>query len=361
MDFAHHPFATIERPMWFAGFQSRVTLYPRSPAAWYRQKFEQRIESMRVVAGSPETLLEVKGAYFIPGHVCLYDREGRRIDASCVRRKPAQWSFVGAGPETIAVPAACETLTKPMLYLAEIASHWGHFLIDGVSRLWARAQFPQLREVECFATAAVPKVVQARDFLDALGVTQRLHFSPQPIRLDTCFIPGASFSDRGECYTAHLRPFQEMVARIEAKPLPAPAGQPAYLSRSQFGVGRTIRREAELEQRLSERGVRIVHPEQLSLAEQVRVFNSHDVFIGCWGSAFHGLCFARAPGRITTHVLCETIPNPNFLMFDALLDCTPNYIQGMFQTPGTSQVWPNFDLTVDVEAVLGYLRGAGCI
>jgi hypothetical protein len=202
--------------------------------------------------------------------------------------------------------------------------------------------------------------LQARDYLDALGLTRQIQFSPRPIRLDTCFIPGASFSDRGECYTAHLRPFQAVTAGVELTSRP-PVAQPAYLSRSKFGLGRKIRREVELEERLSGHGVRIVHPEQLSLAEQVEVFNAHEVFIGCWGSAFHGLCFARAPGRTTTHMLCQTIPNPNFLMFDAMLGCTPNYIQGMFETPGAPQVWPNFDLTIDVEAVLGYLREAGCI
>jgi capsular polysaccharide biosynthesis protein len=362
MGSVNRPLATIEHPRWFPGLRGRVTLYASGPPSWYREKFEERIENLRVIEGFPDPVLEVRSAYFIPGSVCLYDQDGRRIDASCVRRKPAQWNFVGAGPDTIDVPHDCARLPAPMLYVAELASHWGHFLTDGVSRLWARSVFPELRELDCFSAAAIPDLAPARDYLHALGIARRIHFSPEPVRLDTCFIPAASFSDRGECYTAHLHSFREVTASVAAEQSAwAPSRRPVYLSRSQFGVGRTIRCERQLEERLADRGVLIVHPEQLSLEEQIRVFNSHDVFIGCWGSAFHGLCFARAPERITTHVLCETIPNPNFLLFDAILGCASNYIQGLSETPGPSQQWPNFDLTVDVERVLGYLRDRSCI
>jgi capsular polysaccharide biosynthesis protein len=361
MSDAKAPFTAIKNLSWFPGFQSSLTLYSRSAPAGFRKGFEKRIERLAVIDGFPETLLEVKGAYFIPGGVGLYDHRGNRIDASCVRRKTDTWVFVNAGPETIPLPDDCPTIRDPMLYLASFDAHWGHFLTDGISRLWSRCVFPEVRNLPCFSSSAVPNVKQVQEYLQALGIVGQLTHFTHSVRFETCFIPAASFSDRGEAYSIHLRPSQDAVALSACSRDLVQSAQPVYLSRSRFGSGRKIRREAELEQALAALGVVIVHPERLSLQEQIILFGSHHVFIGCWGSAFHGLCFCSAPERITTHILCETIPNPNFLMFDALLGCAPNYIEAMFQTPGAAQVWPNFDLTIDVEGFLAYLHGAGCV
>ena len=354
-------FATVENSRWFAQSQCQIRFYCRGDAAAFRAAAEGRIAKISIIQGHPATLLEVDEAFWMPGMLCLYDKQGNRIDASCIRRGPGLTEYLKAGPETITVPKACAIIRKPLLYLSWVQAHWGHFLTEGVSRLWARSLYPDLKKIRCLSCAPFPETAAVAEYLAALGISseQVRHFQV-PVRLDKCFIPAASFANRGEAYSVHLRVSQEVVLAAAAAHGDARGSsqQAVFLSRSRLGSERVTRRELELEQVLANRGIRIAHPEQLSLAEQIHLFNAHQTFIGCWGSAFHGLCLARAPERITTHVIIDTVPNANYLMFDALLECRSNYIQALHTTAGTV---PGSDFTIDVEAVLTHLRNVGCI
>jgi len=137
--------------------------------------------------------------------------------------------------------------------------------------------------------------------------------------------------------------------------------QPVFLSRTGADSLRVIRGEAELERRLEQQGVRIVHPENLSLSEQIALFNTHKVFIGCWGSAFHNILFSLNPSVIVTHVICEEVPHSNFLMIDAIQRNAANYIRSAHPTPGIPQGWPAIDISIDAETTLSYLNDCGCI
>ena len=347
----------ITSPAWFTGFDSNITCHHRSEARWFRNAVDERIGSVRVLQ-TPPVLLERVSVYFVPGSVSLYDCEGQRIGESCLRRRPGLHL---PGPEQIAVPQSCRTIHEPMLYLAWVQDHWGHFLTEGISRLWARHVHPETRDLRCFTTLGYPLARQVRDYLDLLGLRgERFTHFNETVRIDTCFVPAASFTDRAAVFSDHLQPSREVAVLSGVARGQAASSQPVYLSRSQLGFGRKTRREAELEQALSDRGVLIVYPEQLSLGQQIALFNTHQVFIGTWGSAFHGMSLALAPDRLTTHVLCEGIPGPNYLMFDALLGCAAHYVQAMQPTPGESQQWPDLDFTIDVETFVDYLRGAGC-
>jgi capsular polysaccharide biosynthesis protein len=323
---------------------------------------ERLIEGIRIRKGQPTTLLEMEEVFLMPGMLCLYDKHGQRIPESCLRRGPGMSEYFKAGPQSIEVPKACAIIRKPLLYLSWVVNHWGHFLTEGVSRVWARSAWPDLRELRCLSLFPFPQTTSIAEYLLALGISpDGLRHFKVPVRIDRCFIPGASFANRAEAWTVHLQPSHEVIAAFGPDSSPETTRQPVFLSRSRLGSDRLTRRELELEETLGGLGVRIVHPERLSLAEQIRLFNSHEVFIGPWGSAFHGLCLARAPERITTHVIVNSVPNANYLMFDALLGCTSNYVQAMYATPGQPRGLANPDLTIDVEAVLDYLRGSGCV
>jgi hypothetical protein len=357
MSVANPTFSPIAGSGWFPGLDSNITCHRRTDERWFRDAMDERIGSVRVARTPPE-LLEHSPAYFVPGLVALYDRDGRRIEASCLRRKPGLHL---AGPERIQVPQSCRIIDDPLLYLGWVQDHWGHFLTEGISRLWARNVYAETRDLRCFTTFGYPLASQVTDYLNLLGLSgpRFIHFD-QTVKIETCIVPAASFTDRAEAFCAHLRPSQEVTALASGVQLPS-CDQPVYLSRSQLGFGRKLRREAELEQVLASRGARIVYPERLSLREQVLMFNTHRVFIGSWGSAFHSMSLACVPEGLTAHVLCEGIPGPNYLMFDAMLGCASHYVQAMHATPEQPQDWPNLDFTIDVEAFVDYLRGTGCL
>jgi capsular polysaccharide biosynthesis protein len=353
-------FTVMRSDPWFSGLDCRTHFHLRGDAPAFRSRLEELLAGISVRAGQPETLLEVDAAFLLPGTLCLYDKHGVRIDSSCIRRGPGMSEYYKAGPEAVAVPKACAIIRKPLLYLSWAQSHWGHFLTEGVSRLWARCAYAEMRQIRCLSLLPYPGSASVAGYLAALGLAgEQVRDFKVPVRIDKCFVPAASFSNRAEAYAAHLRPSREVVAAAD-RDAAQPVQRAVYMSRARLGADRLIRRELELELALCSLGVRIVYPEQLSLAEQIQLFNAHRVFIGCWGSAFHGLCLARDPEKITTHIIVDAVPNANYLMFDALFGCRSNYIQAMYPTPGAPGDRPGSDLTLDVEAFLAYLREAGC-
>src|SRR6202041_3545870 len=106
----------------------------------------------------------------LPGSWSLYDKTGLRIPESCVRRRQDLSAYIRAGAETIDVPSDVITIDDPILYLCSVANQWGHFLTEGISRLWALAVYPDLAKLRWFCCAPgklYPSIIQ---YFDALGL-----------------------------------------------------------------------------------------------------------------------------------------------------------------------------------------------
>jgi len=82
--------------------------------------------------------------------------------------------------------------------------------------------------------------------------------------------------------------------------------------------------EPELDAALRERGWEVIHPEQLALAEQIRLFHTRDVICGLAGSAFHTAIFAGPRGRRIV-LSVEDQVNSNFHLFDLLMGRPSEY------------------------------------
>ena len=91
------------------------------------------------------------------------------------------------------------------------------------------------------------------------------------------------------------------------------------------------------------------------------MFSAHKTFIGCWGSAFHGLCLGQAHDKMTAHIFCTGTPPANYLMFDTLLGNAANYVQAMSVAQIEYQGNLLDEYTIDVKAALNYLQSTGCL
>lgn len=333
-----------------------------APQPDWPDRVRSDLASLEIFAGSPGEILEVDGAFYFPQFLCLYDTQGRRIQESCIRRGPQLAEIVHAGPESIALPQTYQRCDDALCLLSFCENAWGHFLTEGINRLWAILEGPSDPSAAFLVNSAVCSSRTANDFFTLAGVdANRLLTFQAPTRIAKVFIPTASFHNRGKAFTVHAKPPHAAAERLLAasSERKCVSGQPLYLSRSQFRGLRTVRGERLLEDRLSSRGVRVVHPEQLDLKQQIRMFNEHNIFIGCWGSAFHGLLFRCNPVTASTHVFCQGMINTNFILVDAILGLDANYVQCLYSTPGATQKWPRVDYSIDVEAAVSYLKTAG--
>jgi hypothetical protein len=312
----------------------------------------------QVYEGSPLKIIEANDAFLPFGSKCLYDRQGVRIDESCVRRRKGLAKLVSAGPDTISLPTDFITVDEPVVYLSWLQNHWGHFLTESLSRLWAFSEYPELKQMlGAYCCYSLPHknirgFIEALDFNVYIGGGHR----HQAIRFRNVFIPIPSFSNQAEAYSVHRKAVSTVVEAHLQEGCPQVSSQPVFLSRSRFGGTRTVRNQVELEAILAKMGFLVVYPEELTLSSQIKLFNSHRHFTGCWGSAFHTTILSRCPETITTSVLCGDTPNFDYLMFDSILGNEANYILAMTAVPGEDQVWPHLNLAIDVEKAVSYFK-----
>ncbi|GEM_PF-3534605 len=310
--------------------------------------------------GNPNRLIEIDNALALPGVPTIWDADGQRIDESCIRRGPQLSFYARAGTQTVEVPPDCVLIDEPQVYLSFLPNAWGHFLLESLSRTWALREIPELEKVPYFFGFVDPNAERFLGLFDhcSIDLARRRQWTT-PVRIRKCLVPIPSFSIRAEAWTGHANTPRAASERVLGTRTPRRSAQPVYLSRSGLNYGRIIRNETELEGRLAARGVLVVHPQRLPLEEQIRLFNTHDTFIGCWGSAFHNLIFQITPRGTTTHVLCEDIPNMNYLMVDAILGLRANYVQALVSTQSEPQALPTLESTLDVECVVDYLASRG--
>jgi capsular polysaccharide biosynthesis protein len=282
------------------------------------------------------TVTALEPALYLPGHYCLYDAEGWRIRESCLLREPGLPRIARHTEERVAVPGDADRYEGDVVYGGWMPPHWGHLLTEGIARLWFDRQRPDLAGLPILFTSGVPDIPPIEAVFDLAGLAARVISFERPTLVSRVFLPVATFRNRGLALPAHLALPHAVASRLRdrADPPWRTRPEPVYLSRTRLGQERSFLGEERLESHLAARGVRVVYPESLPFADQVRLVNEHAVFIGCWGSAFHSLVFRVSDAPAATHVICEPSINGNFALFDRLIGLDAHYVHATEVAPG---------------------------
>lgn len=217
------------------------------------------------------------------------------------------------------------------IYVGRINLHYGHFLINTLPRFWALQKLRHHRaKVLCHGHGTPSEWFRFPFFAE---ICRTLNLQPDdfvvfgtPINLKNVTIPSTSFEEQ---YQAHqmYRDFCQYIGRHVTDNAAGirVTDTPAYLSKAKLtiGVGR-IKNEIDLLPILSKAGIDIFYPEQMSFADQLRLFCSRSIILGTVGSYFHTNILATTPSRIfginpTPHV------NSNYIMIDSLTQIESSY------------------------------------
>jgi Glycosyltransferase 61 len=183
-----------------------------------------------------------------------------------------------------------DSVDQEVIWGGYLSTHYGHFLTESVSRLWATLPDAEMegRPVVFAAPRQQPSFVG--EWLNAFGlqpqelpsngtVLFRKMAVPEPAwRLNAWIAP--------EIRRIHLQARRRMNIPSFDK------GDMLWLSRQGLGPGRTAHDEHLLEWILREH-VRTICPERLSLSEQLGLIESNRIVAGIVGSAFHTLLLAE--------------------------------------------------------------------
>lgn len=183
-------------------------------------------------------------------------------------------------------PETIEHLPGQHMFGGIMFGHFGHFLVESTTRLWAldevRPAIESIVYTPKINARPMQFVRQFRPLFNVLGATVPVRSTPVPLRVDRLFVPRQGFGQfelmRGsEAYRAYMR-------RHAGRRIPAKGADKIYISRSGLQRDRGgLIGEWLLEQQLQQEGYHIYHPQNHSLIDQVAQYKAakHIVSVDC--------------------------------------------------------------------------------
>lgn len=216
-----------------------------------------------------------------PGIAGVTDRDGTPIREAGLERGGGILLSCPSDPD----PTGVEFRDQEAIFGGYIAHHYGHFLLESLSRLWG------------FRDSDLPVIWAAGrqftdwelDLFDLLGIDRRrLVVLRAPVRFARLHVPTPGFIIRRNFHTRQ----RDALAVTPAAPGPARV----YLSRNGFQSRLfTASGECAVEDILADKGWQIVRPETLSIRDQVALLANAGTVAGIEGSAFHTVMLCARP------------------------------------------------------------------
>lgn len=242
----------------------------------------------------------LEDALAVPGSLCLYSHDGRRIDSTLTWTSQRR---LGPAPDRIDPPMVITRITEPVVFGGVFPKpHFGQVLLELFARLWiydaghADSTVPIVHHTH----RKRPLEPFEQQLLDAALGEPRPPLLPvdRPLLLSEVLVPTQAVV-LGQPMLPEVLPLYDRARDRLADGL-RPDPRPLHLSRSQARqVRRSTLGESALDERLRRLGVRVVHPESLPLDEQIRLVAGAPTVVGPAGSALHLTVFRDLEGART--------------------------------------------------------------
>ncbi|EKO3656204.1 glycosyltransferase family 61 protein [Vibrio metschnikovii] len=186
-----------------------------------------------------------------------------------------------------------QRLSGLSLYAGILHNHYGHFLTESLARLWPIKQNEQIDHIVYLnSTEHVPNFVY--QFFELIGLKDKLRIiDSESLIVEKLIVAKPALEYPNGFHSDYLVLREELLANND---FPSNTDtRPLFVSRANLcpGYERMIIGERQIEQRLSASGAVVIHPETLSIEEQIRYFNAHQTIIGYAGSAMHNLLYTQ--------------------------------------------------------------------
>lgn len=183
------------------------------------------------------------------------------------------------------------TVEEPCVWGGYYTGHYGHFLIESMMNLYAFKEHPERRIAwRSGSQEMLSSIAWQKSFFQMVGCpTENMVFVNEPTLFKDLLFPVP-----GLLYETWLMPEQAETFAVCHKQMQK--GKKVWLSRSKVQTDNTVfTNEVELEAMLEARGWLVIHPQDLSLEEQLEAMGTAEVVMGVVGSAFHTLLLLKDP------------------------------------------------------------------
>lgn len=234
----------------------------------------------------------------INGKKCagVVDAEGKYIELSGFEALSPVDSWGGS----YEIPEDIKTVDESVVYFGRFWRHWGHFLMDMVSRLWYVLEVKPDIKIVYDSKQEITGVYM--ELMKLLGISEaQLIRIEAPTRFTKVVVPECSHKPGISCNQRYKRIFDvaaECALKLEGEG--EYSGKKLYFTRCQlklrlpYEVG-----EADFEKLFAANGYEIIAPEKHSLVEQIAMIRQADRIACVAGTLPHNMMFARDGMELT--------------------------------------------------------------
>lgn len=292
---------------------------------WHERDFPER-KSLECLDFENATILPVKRIEDEPlqfGHGGVINSKGEYVVSSGIKGR-----IGGSYPIS-----KYERSEETVVYLGYFVRQWGHFLIEGSARLWYFLTNPQNIDKYVFvSTVGGPTEIAGnyREFLELLGIIDRVEIINQPVRYRRVLVPELSYS-RTHYYSIQYRQvFDHIIEKALAKPWTQHFANRVFLSRSRFVKAKQTEAGLELlDDFFHKNGFTIVFPEQLKLAELIQCLQQAEICAAESGTLPHNFLFAQQQKECII-IERQAVPNEIQANIDIIKQLNTTYVDGQF-------------------------------
>lgn len=272
----------------------------------------------RSFKAEPPELTVMAGARLFPGNVQTRGKTthtgGQLLLTDRFELTPASYNPMDGRltlPTDVDTKAAPTPLAGDHFFLGSVHPHFGHVLLEGLSRVWA---FPAFDRAHPDGRCVIYEPWTPDFALELLGRAglppDRILRPERPLVIERLHVPDAAIRTHQWIAAEQVQTWGRIAATFGDG---ATARRRIYLSRRGVTT-RALTNEAEVEAIFAEAGFEIIRPEALSIVEQGRMAREAEVLAGCVGSQMYLAAFQPPGGH--TLVLA---PSNFFLADDSLI------------------------------------------
>ena len=255
---------------------------------WYDAPVEVRTEP-QIWHGSNATILPLRrnpsfGLLFGKGGVA--DCDGNYVDLSAIPGR-VQYSYPFEN---------AEYKDEKVVYCGYLVNHWGHFLIEGVTRLWYFLENdPTVDKYVYFVDENEERQIKGnyRMFLELLKIWGKLEIINKPTTYREVIVPELGIHMRTAYTPKLLDVFNTVADNVVVDPA-WETPEKIYYSRSQFAKGQPFEFGfASLDNFFEKNGYQVLYPEKVPLDQMIHYIRNSKVVASLSGSLPHNMLFAN--------------------------------------------------------------------
>ena len=216
-----------------------------------------------------------------------------------------------------------------VVYCGYLPNHWGHFLIEGVARLWYLFEASDDIDKYVFIVdeySSAELKGNYREFFELLGIIGKIELVDRPVEYKRVYVPELGYKPESWYSDKYLKIFECVADRAISKSGETDAQKKVFLSRAHFAkAGRTEMGLDMLDSFFRNNGYAIVYPETVSLTALINCLNSAELVAAESGTLPHNLLFARS-GKKCQIMERQTTPNEFQANIDIMKQLDVTYV-----------------------------------